>query len=111
MLSVQNLEVVYSDVVLAVRGVSLDVPDGSIVALLGANGAGKSTVLRALSGMLDIHDGTIRKGGVTLDGEPVDKLSATTLAKRGVKHVLEGRRIFKELSVEENLRVLSLIHI
>ena len=105
MLSVQNLEVVYSDVVLAARGVSLDVPDGSIVALLGANGAGKTTVLRALSGMLDIHDGTIRKGGVTLDGDDVSRLSPSTLARKGIKHVLEGRRVFKELTVEENLRV------
>jgi branched-chain amino acid transport system ATP-binding protein len=105
MLSVRNLEVVYDDVVLALRGVSLDVPDGRIVALLGANGAGKSTLLRALSGLLDVHDGEIRKGDVTLDGHSVATMSATGLAKRGVKHVLEGRRVFKELTVEENLRI------
>ncbi len=105
MLAVANLEVVYDDVVLALRGVSLEVPDGRIVALLGANGAGKSTVLRALSGLLDVHDGEIRKGSVTLDGRPVGNLRPSALTKRGVKHVLEGRRIFKELTVEENLRV------
>lgn len=105
MLSVKNLEVVYDEVVLALRGVSLDVPDGQIVALLGANGAGKSTVLRALSGLLDVHDGQIRKGRVTLDEDDVGKLKPAALAKRGVKHVLEGRRIFKEMTVEENLRI------
>ena len=105
MLRVRNLEVVYDDVVLALRGVSLDVPDGKIVALLGANGAGKSTLLRALSGLLDIHDGQIRKGDVTLDDVSVAGLNATALARRGIKHVLEGRRIFKELTVEENLRL------
>lgn len=104
-LAVQNLEVVYGDVVLALRGVSLEIPDGKIVALLGANGAGKSSLLRALSGMLDIHEGDIRKGSVTLDGESVGNLKPTVLAKRGIKHVLEGRRVFKELTVEENLRV------
>ena len=105
MLRVRNLEVVYDDVVLALRGVSLDIPDGKIVALLGANGAGKSTLLRALSGLLDIHDGQIRKGDVTLDDVSVAGLNATALARRGIKHVLEGRRIFKELTVEENLRL------
>jgi len=104
-LAVQNLEVVYDDVVLALRGVSLEVPDGQIVALLGANGGGKSTVLRSLSGLLDIHEGTIRKGSVTLDGESVGDLKPSKLAKRGIKHVLEGRRVFKELTVEENLRI------
>jgi len=105
LLSVQNLEVVYDDVVLALRGVSLDVPDGKIIALLGANGAGKSTVLRTLSGLLDVHDGEIRKGTVNLDGESVGELKPAALARRGIKHVLEGRRVFKELTVEENLRV------
>ncbi len=105
MLAVRNLEVVYDDVVLALRGVSLAVPDGKIVALLGANGGGKSTVLRSLSGLLDIHDGTIRKGTVTLDDESLGDLKPAQLARRGIKHVLEGRRVFKELTVEENLRI------
>ena len=105
MLAVQNLEVVYDDVVLALRGVSLEVPDGKIVALLGANGGGKSTVLRSLSGLLDIHEGTIRKGSVTLDGNNVGDLKPSKLAKHGIKHVLEGRRVFKELTIEENLRI------
>lgn len=105
MLSAANLEVVYDDAVLALRGASLAVPDGRIVALLGANGAGKSTLLRALSGLLDLNDGEIRKGTVTLDGESVGSWSATSRVKQGIKHVLEGRRVFKELTVDENLRV------
>ncbi len=104
MLSVQNLEVVYDDVVLALRGVSLEIPDDKIVALLGANGAGKSTLLRALSGLLDIHDGDIRKGDVTLDGVSIARHNANKVARHGIKHVLEGRRVFRELTVEENLR-------
>lgn len=84
---------------------SLEVPDGKIVALLGANEGGASTVLRSLSGLLDIHEGTIRKGSVTLDGENVGELEPSKLAERGIKHVLEGRRVFKELTIEENLRI------
>lgn len=105
MLAVNNLEVVYDDVVLALRGVSVEVPAGKIIALLGANGAGKSTLLRALSGLLDIHDGEVTKGSITLDGEPLHHVKSPGIAKRGVRYVLEGRRVFRELTVEENLRV------
>lgn len=105
MLAVENLEVVYDDVVPALRGVSLEVPDKKIVALLGANGGGKSTLLRTLSGLLDLHNGAIEKGSVTLDDKQVGHLKASAWARAGVKHVLEGRRVFKELTVEENLRV------
>ncbi|GAA3447968.1 ABC transporter ATP-binding protein [Planomonospora venezuelensis] len=105
MLEVRNLEVVYDDVMLVLRGVSLRVPAGSIVALLGANGAGKTTLLRALSGLLDVHDGEITKGSVLLDGEPVHGLRPAQLVRRGVSQVMEGRRIFAELTVEENLKV------
>ncbi|GGS85640.1 ABC transporter ATP-binding protein [Planobispora rosea] len=105
MLEVRNLEVVYDDVMLVLRGVSLRVPAGSIVALLGANGAGKTTLLRALSGLLDVHDGEVTKGSVLLDGEPVHGLRPAQIVRRGVSQVMEGRRIFAELTVEENLRV------
>ncbi len=105
MLSVKNLEVVYDEVVLALRGVSLEVPDGRIIALLGANGAGKSSLLRSLSGLLDVHNGEIRKGKVTLDGRDIGNLGPAAITGAGIKHVLEGRRVFKELTVEENLRV------
>ncbi len=105
MLEVSNLEVVYEDVVLVLKGVSLKVPDGKIVALLGPNGAGKTTVLRAVTGLLDVHRGSIRKGTVTLDGADVTHRDAPTIVGHGVGQVMEGRRIFTDFTVEENLRV------
>jgi branched-chain amino acid transport system ATP-binding protein len=105
MLQVRNLEVVYDDVMLVLRGVSLTVPSGAVVALLGANGAGKTTLLRAITGLLDVHDGDVTKGAVTLDGEPVHRLRPAALVRRGIVQVMEGRRIFAELTVEENLRL------
>jgi branched-chain amino acid transport system ATP-binding protein len=104
-LAVRNLEVVYDDVMLVLRGVSLEVPEGRIVALLGANGAGKTTLLRAISGLLRVHDGKVTNGGVTLDGRPIHRSSPAAIVSGGVKQVMEGRRIFAELTVEENLRV------
>ncbi len=105
MLSVSNLEVVYDDVVLVLRGVSLEVPDGHVVGLLGANGAGKTTLLRALSGLLDIHHGEVTRGQITLDGDRIDHLDPEQVVARGISQVLEGRRVFGEFTVEENLRV------
>src|SRR6266545_4198148 len=105
MLQVLNLEAVYDDVMLVLRGVSLTVPPGKIVALLGANGAGKTTLLRAVSGLLDVHDGEVTKGGVILDGRPIHRLRPAAVVRRGVTQVMEGRRIFAELTVEENLRL------
>jgi len=105
MLTARNLEVVYDDVVLALRGVSLSVPDGEIIALLGSNGAGKSTLLRALTGLLKIHDAEITKGGVTLDDKSLNKIRPERIVSRGVRQVLEGRRVFVEMSVEDNLKV------
>jgi branched-chain amino acid transport system ATP-binding protein len=105
LLAVKNLEVVYDDVILVLRGVSLQVPEGKIVALLGANGAGKTTLLRALSGLLDVHEGEITKGQITLDDQPIHRRSPSQLVGLGIKQVLEGRRVFAEFTVEENLRV------
>ena len=105
LLEVANLEVVYHDVILVLRGISFNVPDGKIVALLGANGAGKTTVLRAISGLLDVHQGDITKGEVRVDGEPIHKLKPASIVNRGVTQVMEGRRVFAEFTVEENLRV------
>lgn len=105
MLTVSNLEVVYNDVILVLRGVSLTVPEGSIVTLLGANGAGKTTLLRALSGLLDIHDGEITKGRITLGDQTITDWDAPRIVAAGLGQVLEGRRVFSEFTVEENLRV------
>jgi branched-chain amino acid transport system ATP-binding protein len=102
---VKNLEVVYEDVILVLRGVSLNVPEGKIVALLGANGAGKTTLLRALSGLLDVHRGEITKGQISLNGDRIDRQPASRIVDRGLAQVMESRRIFAELTVDENLRV------
>ncbi len=106
-ISVRNLEVVYNDVILVLRGISLDVKPGSIVALLGANGAGKTTTLRTISGLLDVHEGKVTKGSVELNGERIDNANAADIVEMGVVQVLEGRRIFAELTVEENLKTGS----
>lgn len=103
-LSVANLEVVYNDLLLVLRGVSLEVPAGSIVALLGANGAGKTTLLRAITGLLDLHRGKITKGAIEVDGRAIHRSSPANIVRSGVAQVMEGRRIFPDLSVDENLR-------
>ena len=105
MLEVANLEVVYNDVILVLRGLSIEVRDGQIVALLGANGAGKTTTLRAITGLLDIHEGDITKGSITFDGERIDTKDPAKIVRTGITQVLEGRRIFVEMSVDDNLRV------
>ena len=99
-LAVRNLEVVYSDVILVLRGVSLAVPHGSIVALLGANGAGKTTILRAITGLLGVHRGRITKGSVTFDGTNVHTMDAPSIVRHGMAQVMEGRRIFADLTVD-----------
>ena len=91
-LAVRNLEVVYQDVVLVLRGVSLELPRGEIVALLGANGAGKTTLLRSVTGLLGVHRGRITKGSVELDGERISGQNAASIVRRGVAQVMEGRR-------------------
>ena len=103
-LEVRNLEVVYSDVILVLRGLSLSVPRGSIVAVLGANGAGKTTLLRAVSGLLPVHRGKITKGTITLDGNDLDGRRAAAAVRLGLGQVMEGRRVFAELTVDENLQ-------
>ena len=103
MLEVANLEVVYHSVVLVLKGVSLRVEPGQIVALLGPNGAGKTTTLRALTGLLDIHEGEVTKGSVTWEGVDLQTSGADAIIRAGLAQVMEGRRIFAELSVEENL--------
>jgi len=102
-LEVRNLEVSYHRVFPVLQGVSLCVPAGSIVALLGPNGAGKTTTLRAISGLLQVHDGEIRKGRVLLHGEEATRVPAAHMVQRGLSQVLEGRQVFPGLTVEENL--------
>ena len=104
MLEVANLEVVYNDVLLVLRGLSIDVPDGDIVALLGGNGAGKTTTLRAISGLLDVHEGDITKGSVTWNGEEITHKNPAGIVRSGITQVMEGRRTFAELTIDENLR-------
>jgi len=103
MLEVANLEVVYNEVILVLRGLSIEVPDGQIVALLGANGAGKTTTTRAITGLLDVHEGKITKGTVTLAGERIDDQDPSQIVRSGITQVMEGRRVFAELTVDENL--------
>lgn len=103
-LVVSDVEAVYAGVILALRGVSLEVPEGSVVALLGANGAGKSTLLRAVSGLLRVHGGQIRRGSVIFAGQDGLKLGPVKTVRAGMAQVMEGRRIFAELTVDENLR-------
>ncbi len=103
MLTVENLEVVYNDVVLVLRGISLEVGDGQIAALLGANGAGKTTTMRAITGLLDVHEGDVTKGSVHFNGEDVTHVDPSARVKKGISQVMEGRRIFAELTVDENL--------
>jgi branched-chain amino acid transport system ATP-binding protein len=102
-LAVNNIEVVYEHVILVLKGVSLAVPKGEIVALLGANGAGKSTTLKAISNLLSAERGEVTKGSIIFDGEEVHARSPNELVRRGCIQVMEGRHCFAHLSVEENL--------
>ena len=102
-LSVNNIEVVYSRVILVLKGVSLTVPRGGIVALLGANGAGKTTTLKAISNLLHAERGEVTKGAIMLDGQEVHRLTPNALVSRGCIQVMEGRRCFGHLTIEENL--------
>jgi branched-chain amino acid transport system ATP-binding protein len=103
MLELNNVEVVYSDVIQVLRGVSMEVPEGKIVALLGANGAGKSTTLKAISGLLRAQEGEVTRGSIELDGQRIDQFSPEKIVQLGIVQVLEGRRLFQHLTVEENL--------
>ena len=102
-LSVNNVEVIYDHVILVLKGVSLQVPQGKIVALLGANGAGKSTTLKTISTLLRGERGDVTKGEVQFKGERIDQLTPNELVKRGLSQVMEGRHCFGHLSIEENL--------
>jgi len=102
-LEVNNIEVIYNKVVQALRGLSLAVPRGQIVALLGSNGAGKSTTLKAISGLLALEDGVVESGSIHFNGQPTAAVAPQQLVRNGLSHVMEGRRVFEDLTVEENL--------
>jgi branched-chain amino acid transport system ATP-binding protein len=104
LLELRNVEVVYSEVILVLRGVSLRVPEGGIVALLGANGAGKTTILRTITKLLTVHRGEITKGQIEFAGRSIHQLDPATIVRHGISQVMEGRRVFAELTVDENLR-------
>jgi len=102
-LDIQNIEVVYNNTIQVLRGLSLSVPRGGIVALLGSNGAGKSTTLKAISRLLEMEKGELKSGDILFDGKSVRDDTPHGLVRRGLFHVMEGRRVFEDLSVEENL--------
>jgi branched-chain amino acid transport system ATP-binding protein len=103
MLKLNNIEVVYDQVILVLRGVSLEVPEGRIIALLGANGAGKSTTLKAISGLLRPERGEVTEGSIEFMGERLDRKGASEIVRMGIIQVMEGRRVFEHLTTEENL--------
>src|SRR6201981_1039153 len=105
LLSVNNIEVVYDDVILVLRGLSLEVPKGAIVALLGANGAGKSTTLKAISGLLKTEDGEVTRGEIIFDGARIDGIDPDKIVRRGIFQVMEGRRIVADMTSLENLKL------
>jgi branched-chain amino acid transport system ATP-binding protein len=105
LLSVRNIEVVYDDVILVLRGLSLDVQKGAIVALLGANGAGKSTTLKAISGLLKTEDGEVTRGEIMFDGARIDGIDPEKIVRRGIFQVMEGRRIIADMTSLENLKL------
>ena len=104
MLRLVNVEVKYSEVILVLRGVSIEIPEEKVVCLLGANGAGKTTTLKAISGILDAEDGKVTDGFIEFSDQRIDKLSAEKITKLGIFHVLEGRRVLKHLTAEDNLK-------
>ncbi len=106
-LAIENIEVVYHHTVQVLRGLSLSVPQGQIVALLGANGAGKTTTLKAISGLLPMEVGEVRAGAIRFEGERIDQVAPHLLARRGIAHVREGRHVFEDLTVDENLVAAS----
>ena len=104
MLSLNNIEVIYNDVILVLKGLSLQVEQGSIVALLGANGAGKSTTLKSISGLLQPENGEVTDGQILYEGKPIQNREPAEIVRNGIFQVMEGRRVFEHLTVEENLR-------
>jgi branched-chain amino acid transport system ATP-binding protein len=109
LLEVKNVEVLYNNIILALKGVSLEVSEGNIVTILGANGAGKTTILKAISGILILENGRVTKGEILFEGKKIDGKDPAEIARSKISLVMEGRELFRTLTVEENLRVGTLI--
>jgi branched-chain amino acid transport system ATP-binding protein len=105
MLRLNNIQVIYSDVILVLKGLSLEVAEGQIVALLGANGAGKTTTLKAISGLLKTEDGRVTDGSIEFMGQRIDGRDSEDICRAGIVQVMEGRKVLQSLTVEENLRI------
>ena len=105
MLSIDNIEVIYNKVILVLKGISLEVAEGQIVALLGANGGGKTTTLKSISGLLSTELGEVSEGAITWDGKRIDGLPPHKVVEKGIVQVQEGRMALEHLSTEENLKV------
>ena len=105
MLKVKNIEVVYNEVVLVIKGLSLEINNGEIVALLGANGAGKSTTLKAISGLLKTEDGEVTRGKIVFENQEITKSNPAEIVRKGLFQVMEGRRCIADMTVYENLRL------
>ncbi len=105
LLELNNVEVIYSDVILVLKGISMEIPEGSVVALLGVNGAGKTTTLKAISGLLHSEDGKVTSGSIKFQGEEVKEKDPQKIVKSGLVQVMEGRRVLEHLTVEQNLIV------
>ena len=103
-LDINNIEVIYEDVILVLRGLSLSVPEGKIVALLGSNGAGKSTTLKAVSGLLPSEHGEVTQGNVVYQGKRITRANPAEIVRMGISLVMEGRRVFEHLTVQQNLQ-------
>lgn len=110
MLEIRNLEVVYQGVIQALSDISLEVPEGRIVTLLGANGAGKTTTLKAISNFLPLENGRVTRGSITINGVDMQKAPPHEIVRRGVFHVREGRHVFADMTVEENLVAATFAH-
>ena len=105
LLEVNNIEVIYNQIILVLKGMSLEVREGQIVTILGNNGAGKSTTLKAISGLLKSEDGEVTEGSIAFMGERIDRMAPEKIVRKGIFQVMEGRQAFEDLTVEENLIV------
>lgn len=105
LLELNNVEVIYSDVILVLKGINMAVPESNIVALLGANGAGKTTTLKAISGLLHSEDGAVTSGSIHFQGQTIHRAEPQNIVRMGLIQVMEGRRVLEHMTVEQNLIV------